>query len=72
MDILEKELKKNEKDIKNIYKVFFILEAIALLYSSAFAMLLIFISFLPFLKKIEKMKKENDLIINKFKHLLEK
>ena len=69
--ILNNELSQNCLRIYNIYKTFWLLQAVAaLLLSSEEFMLLIFIAFLPHFHKIEKMKKENDLIIKKFKHLL--
>ena len=64
--ILNNELAKNRLQIKRIYKTFWALQAVALLLSSEEASLLIFIAFLPHFHKIEKMKKENDLI-KKFK-----
>ena len=69
--ILNNELAKNSQQIKRIYKTFLVLQSVALLSSSEEAILLIFIAFLPHFHKIEKMKKENDLIIKKFKHLLD-
>ena len=68
--ILNNELAQNRLQINHIYKTFWVLQAVALLLSSEEAILLIFITFLPHFHKIEKMKKENDLIINKYKHLL--
>ena len=65
--ILNNELAKNSQQIERIYKTFLVLQAVALLLSSEEFMLLIFIAFLPHFHKIEKMKKENDLIIKKFK-----
>ena len=64
--ILNNELAKNSQQIKHIYKTFWVLQSVALLLSSEEAILLIFIAFLPHFHKIEKMKKENDLI-KKFK-----
>lgn len=69
--ILNNEIAKNKQEINRIYKTFLALLAVALLLSSAEAILLIFIAFLPHFHKIEKMRKENDLIIKKFKHLLD-
>lgn len=69
--ILNNELTQNRLQIRRIYKTFWSLQAVALLLSSEDFMLLIFIAFLPHFHKIEKMKKENDLIIKKFKHLIE-
>ena len=69
--ILNNEIAQNSLQIKRIYKTFFLLQAVALLSSSEEFMLLIFIAFLPHFHKIEKMKKENDLIIKKFKHLID-
>lgn len=68
--ILNNELSQNRLQIKRIYKTFWALQSVALLLSSEEFMLLIFIAFLPHFHKIEKMRKENDLIIKKFKHLL--
>ena len=65
--ILNNELAQNRLQIKSAYKTFWLLQAVALLLSSEEASLLIFIAFLPHFMKIEKMKKENDLIIKKFK-----
>ena len=65
--ILNNELAKNSQQIKRIYKTFWVLQLVALLLSSEEASLLIFIAFLPHFHKIEKMKKENDLIVKKFK-----
>ena len=65
--ILNNELAKNGQHAKRIYKTFWVLQSVALLLSSEEAILLIFIAFLPHFHKIEKMKKENDLIIKKFK-----
>ena len=64
--ILNNELAKNRLQIKSAYKTFWVLQLVALLLSSEEASLLIFIAFLPHFHKIEKMKKENDLI-KKFK-----
>ena len=64
--ILNNELAKNSQQIKHIYKTFWVLQSVALLLSSEEASLLIFSAFLPHFHKIEKMKKENDLI-KKFK-----
>ena len=61
--ILNNELAKNGQHAKRIYKTFWVLQSVALLLSSEEAILLIFIAFLPHFHKIEKMKKENDLII---------
>ena len=61
--ILNNELAQNCLQIKRIYKTFWVLQSVALLLSSEEAILLIFIVFLPHFHKIEKMKKENDLII---------
>ena len=69
--ILSNELAQNRLQIRRTYKTFWTLQAVALLLSSEEAMLLIFIAFLPHFHKIEKMKKENDLIIKKFKHLID-
>ena len=69
--ILNNELAQNRLQIKRIYKTFWALQAVAVLLSSEEAILLIFIAFLPHFHKIEKMKKENDLIIKKFKNLLD-
>ena len=66
-NILNNELAKNGQQIKSAYKTFWVLQSVALLLSSEEFMLLIFIAFLPHFHKIEKMKKENDLIIKKFK-----
>ena len=66
--ILNNELAKNGQQAKRIYKTFWVLQSVALLLSSEEAILLIFIAFLPHFHKIEKMKKENDLIIKKFKN----
>ena len=63
--ILNNELAQNRLQIKRIYKTFLVLQSVALLLSSEEAILLIFIAFLPHFHKIEKMKKENDLIIQK-------
>ena len=68
--ILNNELAQNRLQINHIYKMFWALQAVALLSVSEEAILLIFIAFLPHFHKIEKMKKENDLIIKKYKHLL--
>ena len=65
--ILNNELAQNCLQIKSAYKTFWVLQSVALLLSSEEAILLIFIAFLPHFHKIEKMKKENDLIINKLK-----
>ena len=65
--ILNNELAKNRQQIKRIYNSFWVLQSVAVLLSSEEAILLIFIAFLPNFHKIEKMKKENDLIIKKFK-----
>ena len=65
--ILNNELAQNRLQIKRIYKTFLVLQAVAVLSGSEEASLLIFIAFLPNFHKIEKMKKENDLIIKKFK-----
>ena len=64
--ILNNELAKNSQQIERIYKTFWVLQSVALLLSSEEAILVIFIAFLPHFHKIEKMKKENDLI-KKFK-----
>ena len=70
--LLNNKLTQNRLQIKRIYKTFWVLQAVALLLlSSEEAILLIFIAFLPHFHKIEKMRKENDLIIKKFKHLLD-
>ena len=69
--ILNNELAQNRLQIKRIYKQFWTLQAVAVLLSSEEFMLLIFIAFLPNFYKIEKMRKENDLIIKKFKHLID-
>ena len=66
--ILNNELAQNRLQIKRIHKTFWLLQAVAVLLSSEEFMLLIFIAFLPHFHKIEKMRKENDLIIKKFKH----
>ena len=68
--ILNNELAQNRAQIKRIYKTFWTLQAVALLACSEEAILLIFIAFLPQFHKIEKMRKENNLISKKFKHLL--
>ena len=65
--ILNNELAKNSQQIKHIYKTFWVLQSVALLLSSEEASLLIFIAVLPHYQKSEKMKKENGLIIKKFK-----
>ena len=70
--ILNNEISQNRLQIRRIYKTFWLLQAVALLLSSEEFMLLIFIAFLPHFHKIEKMKKENDLILKKFKHLVKK
>ena len=70
--LLNNKLTQNRLQINRIYKTFLTLQAVALLLlSSEEAILLIFIAFLPHFHKIEKMRKENDLIIKKFKHLLD-
>ena len=69
--VLNNALAQNRLQIKRIYKTFWLMQAAALLLSSEEFMLLIFIAFLPHFHKIEKMKKENDLIIKKFKHLID-
>lgn len=70
--ILNNELAQNRLQIKRIYNALWLLQATAaVLLSSSEAALLIFIAFLPHFHKIEKMKKENDLIIKKFKHLID-
>ena len=61
--ILNNELAQNRLQIKSAYQTFWVLQSVALLLSSEEASLLIFIAFLPHFHKIEKMKKENDLII---------
>ena len=66
--ILNNELSQNRLQIRRIYKMFWLLQAVAVLLSSEEAILLIFIAFLPHFHKIEKMKKENDLIS---KHLID-
>ena len=63
--ILNNELAQNRLQIKHTYKTFLVLQSVALLLSSEEFMLLIFIAFLPHFHKIEKMRKENDLIIKK-------
>ena len=70
--LLNNELAQNRLQIKRIYKTFWVLQGVALLLSSEEAILLIFIAFLPHFMKIEKMHKENDLIIFKLKHLVKK
>lgn len=65
--ILNNELAQNRLKVRRIYKTFWSLQAVALLLSSEEASILIFIAFLPHFHKIEKMKKENDLIMKKFK-----
>ena len=65
--ILNNELAQIRQQIRRIYKTFWALQAVALLLSSEEFMLLIFIAFLPHFHNIEKMRKENDLIIKKFK-----
>ena len=65
--ILNNELAQNCLQIKSAYKTFWVLQSVALLLSSEEAILLIFIAFLPHFHKIEKMKKENDLINKKLK-----
>ena len=69
--ILNNELAQNSLQIKRIYKTFWSLQAVAVLACSEEAILLIFIAFLPHFHKIEKLKSENDLIIKKFKHLID-
>ena len=69
--ILNNELAQNRLQIKRIYKTFWLLQAAALLLSSEESILLIFIAFLPNFHKIEKMRKENDLISKKLKHLID-
>ena len=69
--ILNRELAQNRLICKRIYKTFWTLQAVAVLSCSEEAILLIFIAFLPHFHKIEKMRKENDLIIKKFKHLID-
>ena len=69
--ILNNELAQNRLKIKQTYKAFWTLQAVAVLLSSEEAILLIFIAFLPHFHKIEKMRKENDLIIKKFKNLID-
>ena len=69
--ILNAELARNRLQIRRIYKTFWLLQAVAVLLSSEEANLLIFIAFLPHFHKIEKMRKENDLIIKKFKNLVD-
>ena len=66
--ILNNEIARNKQEIKRIYKTLWLLQAVAVLLSSEEAILLIFIAFLPHFNRIEKMRKENDLIIKKFKH----
>ena len=68
--ILSNELSQNRLQINHIYKMFWFLQSVALLSVSEEAILLIFIAFLPHFHKIEKMRKENDLILKKYKHLL--
>ena len=68
--ILNNEIAKNEQKIKHNYRVFWLLQAVAALLLSEEFMLLIFIAFLPHFQDIGKMRKENDLIRKKFKHLL--
>ena len=70
--ILNNELSQNRLQIRRIYKTFCLLQAVAMLAGSEEAILLIFIAFLPYFHKIEKMHKENDLIIFKLKHLVKK
>ena len=65
--ILNNELAQNRLQIKRTYTTFWVLQALALLLSSEDASLLIFIAFLPHFHKIEKLRKENDLIVKKFK-----
>ena len=65
--ILNNEIAQNRLQIKRIYKMFWLLQSVAVLLSSEEFMLLIFIAFLPHFHEIEKMRKENDLIIKKFK-----
>ena len=69
--ILNNELAHNQQQIKRIYKTFIVLQAVTLLLSSEEAILLIFIAFLPHFHQIAKMRKENDLIIKKCKHLID-
>ena len=66
--ILNNELAQNRLQIKRIYKTFLVLQAVAVLSGSEEFMLLIFIAFLPHFHKIEKMKKENDLIMKGLNH----
>ena len=68
--LLNNTLAQNRLQIKRTYRTFWTLQAVAMLLSSEEAMLLIFIAFLPHFMKIEKMRKENNLISKKFKHLL--
>ena len=65
--ILNNELAQNRLQIKSTHATFWVLQSVALLLSSEEASLLIFIAFLPHFHKIEKLRKENDLIIKKFK-----
>ena len=69
--ILSNELAQNRLQIRRIYKTFWALQAVAVLACSEEAILLIFIAFLPHFHKIEKLKSENDLILKKFKHLID-
>ena len=66
--LLNNELAQNRAHIRRTYRTFWTLQAVALLLSSEEAMLLIFIAFLPHFMKIEKMRKENNLISKKFKN----
>ena len=68
--LLNNTLAQNRAQIRRTYRTFWTLQAVAMLLSSEEAMLLIFIAFLPHFMKIEKMRKENNLISKKFKHLL--
>ena len=65
--ILNNELAQNRLQIKRIYKTFWALQVVAVLACSEEAILLIFIAFLPYFHKIEKLRNENA----KIKHLID-
>ena len=65
--ILNNELAQNSLQIRRIYKTFWLLQSVALLLSSEEAILMIFIAFLPYFHKIEKLRNENA----KIKHLID-
>ena len=65
--ILNNELAQNSLQIKRIYKLFWVLQIVAVLLSSEEFILLIFIAFLPHFHKIEKLRNENA----KIKHLID-